>query len=365
MFPAELYHAIASFSGEWTVIQVLKHHMTPLQHSLFYLPHRKKTLIYGEVQSGKTARLIQAIKASTLPCILVIQNSLLLQAQYMARCREEGLDVQCVSRDTKQITKRVVVLMNNVHQLNRYHALPTAFTEYDLFLDESDLTYKRERLCRNATTETHITATPFVKPYRGYFDVIIPLPPPPTYRGLTQIDAKLFSGFKQLLRDLVTVPTGLLLLNHLNLVTDMTKCAEILSRQYPSIPIVLLTVTKSIYRGGVKTRTRCASISKIIDRLGSGPCIVIANRMSSRGISFTSSDYSRHVTHQMIMSPTSMTSFLQKCRIFGVYAPGTKTTLYVHQEKDLAFIEKVRNVLRNKQTLLKPLLAPCSYVSLL
>lgn len=62
------------------------------------------------------------------------------------------------------------------------------------------------------------------------------------------------------------------------------------------------------------------SISKIIDSLQEHKHIIfIANRLSNRGLSYVSSDYTRHLTYQITRVRTSITSFLQSLRILGIY----------------------------------------------
>ena len=65
--------------------------------------------------------------------------------------------------------------------------------------------------------------------------------------------------------------------------------------------------------------------------------IFIANRLSSRGLSYVSSDYTRHLTCQITRIRTNVTSFLQSLRILGIYNYKDKLNLELvisdHEEK--------------------------------
>jgi len=61
------------------------------------------------------------------------------------------------------------------------------------------------------------------------------------------------------------------------------------------------------------------NIQKIIDKFSENShVILIANRLSNRGLNYTNSGYSRFITHQVSRSMTNYTNFIQKCRIFGI-----------------------------------------------
>jgi len=86
------------------------------------------------------------------------------------------------------------------------------------------------------------------------------------------------------------------------------------------IPIVLLTSEKTLYLHKTKKILKFKSISKIIDSLKEHKHIIfVANRLSSRGLSYVSSDYTRHLTWQITKVRQNVTSFLQSLRILGIY----------------------------------------------
>jgi hypothetical protein len=114
--------------------------------------------------------------------------------------------------------------------------------------------------------------------------------------------------------------TGIMLINKYSYVTQMVSCANTLANIFVNIPIVLLTSEKTLYLHNTKKIFKFKSISKIIDSLKEHKHIIfIANRLSSRGLSYVSSDYTRHLTWQITKVRSNKTSFLQSLRILGIY----------------------------------------------
>jgi len=357
MLPTKLIHMIAAFAGERRVIRALKYGMTPQQYRSFYMIN-SRTLIYGEVQSGKTARLVQELTQSSLPCVLIIQNSCLLQQQYMDRLTGLGIEYQCVNNKTRVINKRNVIIMNNSYQINKYTSLPTRHSSYNIILDESDMTCKNP-LRQNACNEIHVTATPFINIYKNYFDKVVKVKTKQNYYGLDRI--KILPtpvlnntiDYHSIIESFQQHSKGMMLINSINHIVNMTSTAKYIAKHFPTMPVLLLTTFKKIFLNHKETRISTKNISKILDGF-KGNVIIIANRMSSRGISYTNSDYSRHITHQITTLTTSpqqrMTSFLQKCRIFGVYTDSPDPVLYV-PEKCVPLVEQFKKKISDRSFL--------------
>jgi GTPase SAR1 family protein len=338
MLPQDVLDIISVFSGMYHVIQTLSPHI----FHKFYTKHI--SLVYGQVQSGKTSMIIKLIQQSQLQCVLVIQNSLLVLQQYIQRFSACRISFQTV-RDT-HFHAKVIIVMNNSSQFHKFLALQR--TKFALFMDESDLTQDNP-LVPLATNQFHITATPFQ--YQPIFNRIIRVDIPHNYYGIervqilpkTYIDTQ--TDFLPIIRDFTTNSGGILLINQFSAISEMNDAALLLSNKC-DLRIVVLSTVKKIYFKGRSTTIRLDNIQSIIDFLPFKHIIIIANRMANRGLSFTSSDFKRHITHQVFGDFNNITSFLQKSRIFGVYNDSPTLKLFLPPNKintALSYIHTVQN----------------------
>ena len=336
MLPQDVLDIISVFSGMYHVIQTLSPH-------IFHKFYTKSiSLVYGQVQSGKTSMIIRLIQQSHSQCVLVIQNSLLVLQQYIQRFKATGVSFQTV-RDT-HFHAKVIIVMNNSSQFNKFLALQR--TKFALFMDESDLTQDNP-LVSLSTNQFHITATPFN--YPPIFNRIIRIDTPHNYYGIervqllpkTYIDQQ--TDFLPIIQDFTANSGGILLINQFSAISQMNDAALHLSNKC-DLRIVVLSTVKKIYFKGRSITCRLDNIQSIIDFLPYKHIIIIANRMANRGLSFTSSDFKRHITHQVFGDFNNITSFLQKSRIFGVYndSPTLKLFLPPNRIKTaLSYIHKV------------------------
>lgn len=327
---------ILAYSGEPAAMVAFCKQICPTIRDSFY-PCSKK-LIYGEIQSGKTAKIIDEVQRAKLPVLLVIQNSRLVQKQYELRFREAGVPLQVIRKSTTVLTERVVVLMNNKNQMAKYMALNPPKT-YAILLDESDLT-QFHPLRANASVEIHVTATPFR--YRpNTFDQIQFVDKHPNYYGLDKVQLKPIPtviDYLAIAREF-RESRGILLINTFTRIEQMKTVAMNLSSAHPTVPVILLTTDKGVYKNRVFARVRGNSLNRLLDLYTDEPhVIIVANRMATRGISFTNSDHTTHITHQ-VSNPNTITGFLQKCRILGIYPDLPQLTLYV----DEGFVRKIEN----------------------
>lgn len=349
MLPTDVFDIIAVFSGRSNVIHTLKHHLTPQVYDAFH--QKNVSLVYGQVQSGKTAMIMSLIRKSPLLCVLVIQNSLLVLKQYLKRFADSNIQVQTVNSGS--IHSKVVLVMHNSSQYRKFLMLKRP-DKFSLFMDESDLT-RINPLSWMATNRFHITATPFK--YKHIFDRIICVSPPPNYYGLERVQILpkpclvVGTNYKPIIQDFTSSPPGILLITEYGLVQQMNDAARCLSK-HVSIPIIVLSSVKKSYIKGRDTTIYFKDVQSMIDSFKHKHIIIIANRMASRGLSFTSSDFSRHITHQVFGKVSNITSFIQKCRIFGVYTDSPTLKMYL-PEDCLPMVDKFKQVLCEPQ-LLKP-----------
>lgn len=324
---------ILLYSGEPAAVVALCKHVCPAVRNSLYKCSKK--LIYGPIQSGKTAKILVEVQRTKLFVVLIVQNSRWVQKQYEQRFREAGVPLQVVRASTTALTERVVVLMNNKHQLAKYMTLNPPKT-YAILLDESDLT-QFHPLRANAASEIHVTATPF-RYKAGTFDEIEFVEKHPHYYGLDKVHLKPFKDYFTVVNDFLT-SRGILLINTFTRVEEMRTVAMQLSSAYPTVPVILLTTHKGVYLNREFVRIRGSSLNRLLDRYTEPHVIIVANRMATRGISFSNSSHTAHITHQ-VSKPNTPTGFLQKCRILGIYPNLPQLTLYI----DEGFVRKIEAI---------------------
>lgn len=324
MLPQDVLDIIAVFSGRPNVIHTLKHQLTPQVYNSFY--QKNVSLVYGQVQSGKTAMIIKLIRKSILPCVLIIQNSLLVLKQYMERFSFNGISFQTVN--DSHLHEKVVIIMHNSTQYHKYMMFKRP-DKFSLFMDESDLT-RNNPIVPLATNQFHITATPFK--YLPIFDNIIRIDTPTNYYGIQRVQLLPKNDYMSIVSDFISTSGGILLINDLSLVSEMNNAALELSNQC-SLHIIVLSTIKKHYFKGRSTIIRLNTIQAIIDSVPDKHIIIIANRMANRGLSFTGSDFKRHITHQVFGNFPNITSFLQRSRIFGVYNDSPNLKMYLPPNK--------------------------------
>jgi hypothetical protein len=314
--PVEIMDRIVSYTGDARVANVLKSRIT--QYTLDSM--EKNVLIYGDVQGGKTVEIIKYIKENVSEKkVLVIQNSLLVLKQYEQRFKSQNIEYQIIDKNTKEITKNLILILNNKYRYSYFKKIEPL--KYILILDESDQTILSCPLKKkhNVRKIVHVTATPFNS---MVYDNCIKIPLNPNYYGIGDLNINLNTKDNEIdyVNKFKKSDTGIMLINKYSYVTQMVSCANTLANIFVNIPIVLLTSEKTLYLHNTKKIFKFKSISKIIDSLKEHKHIIfIANRLSSRGLSYVSSDYTRHLTWQITKVRSNKTSFLQSLRILGIY----------------------------------------------
>jgi len=178
---------------------------------------------------------------------------------------------------------------------------------------------------------------------------------PPEYKGLRNVAVEYDDGpiASSIVDKFVrTTDTGMLLINAHSRVQKMKSLADELTHMFRDVPIVLLTTERRIYYDGKVDNTYTASlatkpISVIIDRLNSYPHIIfIANRMSLRGLSYCSSDYTRHLTHQYsdFRKGITVSNSLQRMRLLGKYKDHAPLKLIVPWSNETKIVKMLNSL---------------------
>lgn len=361
--PVEIMDKIVLTTGDARVAHALKDKIS--QYALNRI--EKNILIYGDVQGGKTNEILKYIKETNGIKVLVIQNSLLVLTQYVQRLKSQKIDYQIISKETTEITKDVVLILNNKYRYSYFSDFEKDM-KYILMLDESDQTINACPLkkSKNVYKTIHITATPFNKMlYDRCIKVPLPtvsidgkVPKNAKYYGINDLNVEFnyIEDDDEFIEKFLEDSEGIMLINKYLYVGQMTHCAKTISEKFKHIPIVLLTSERKLYlhnntfkndldrRRGFKN-IKHKSISKIIDSLKDYKHIIfIANRLSNRGLSYVSSDYSRHLTWQITKVKSSVTNFLQSLRILGIYKSENPLNLrlVISDTSDKLFYKHVR-----------------------
>ena len=320
----------------------------------------KNILVYGQVQGGKTRKIIEIIQDTDKPVVLVIQNSLLVLQQYSERLKSHKVSFSILDKMASFDTRftKVLLVMNNSHRLSHFKRLNLDIDDFVLILDESDMIlenilkgkketsgpYTGQKVSNQSyiscTLTYHVTATPFGT---KLYDQVISIDVDPNYVGLVPTKTGLISDklqiikspdhdFHQIISEFISDHSRdnlTMLINKFIKVVDMKQCAHELAKKYSHIPIVLLTSERILYIRGKQIK-KYGSITFILDSLKNYKRVIfIANRLSLRGLSYVSSDFSRHLTHQITRIPKSVVSFVQSCRILGIYTDSIILKLYI------------------------------------
>lgn len=371
-----LFSYIVSFLSDKNLKQLAKGPLGYLIHE-FVVP-TSHTLIYGQVQSGKTAKIIEYIKnyRSDVPKILVMQNSLSMLKQYTMCLKANNISYKVINKSSAKEElgqEKVLLTMNNKFRMsalskyidkNKYK-----FNKFNMILDESDQYLKnmsKNIIFNKAKHVLHVTATPFKYQtnlkYKSKFEVdevIMLKPKNDSYLGINDVkiiekilplpttDSNILNEICNIINlDFNLKSEGIMLLTCFRFVSVMRSSALSLSLRYTRIPIIVLSTKTTVYLGGLTGVIKDNNVKNIFDKFKKySHVIIIANRLSNRGINYTDSTYTRHITHQVLLASSNYTSFLQKCRIFGLRNQITiQPVIYclVNNDKNLNFADKLK-----------------------
>jgi hypothetical protein len=339
---------IAFYTGDTVVLETLRNYMTPGMYHYACMTKRK-ILIHGHIQSGKTAEIFKIAlnpNYAAMDKVIVLQNSVLVLQQYLARFREQGLADRVAVVDSRyehREHKDIVLLMNNKFRYAHFMNMRQNNQKFVLIIDEADqcMQSKNIRALTEQKEATHIyyvTATPKCREFSQpeYFHEIKRLDVAPEYKGLEHIHIQYTQSMDpdehvdNFVQD-QQIDQGMMLVSSFSKVQKMRTHAAEWSQMYPEVPVVLVTAKKSIFLAGVESKLGKRSVQKIIDAHMHFPKILfIANRLAMRGLSYVSSDYTRHLTHQFShFKHTPVSNALQKMRLLGKYADTTPLRLIV------------------------------------
>lgn len=334
--PVEIMDRIASLTKSDKVGFALRDRISPFVRETLAA---KNTLVYGKVQGGKTRKIMSFLRAFPgRTNVVVVQNSLAVLNQYETRLTNEGIEFQTISSKTSKINKRVILVMANVYRYRYF--IKYAPSVYNLIIDEADALLKACPL--KGARNVHVTATPFGM--SAIYDRTISLCDHSDYKGLQDFDIVVKSQ-EDAVTNFLRTDTGVMLVNGRHTIYHMQTNAIALSALHPTVPIVTFAGEKTVRLGGIVTGVN-SSISSIIDGLAAHThIIIIAGRLACRGLSFVSSDYSRHLTAQYMETCNSTVTFLQKMRMSGIYGDSRRLVLSLKNSNLLHKVERIISLL--------------------
>ena len=371
---------ILDYLGDFRVTNLLKDHIPDqtwqraydaqilLNECVILSRDKLRILIYGSVQSGKSGKIMHYFNVlqripNPIMKILVVPNSLLLMNQYkkhldtynktpavMANPTLNRIEYQAVDSNTAKIHKKtnLILVMGNKYRFSSFYKLQQKFlqnTPFVLFVDEADLCLANKNIIPllespNLRTHIDITATPYSAKFKKIkYDKIDKVVEKDNYFGINRLDVVVEDDFVTAADNFVTqTPTGIMLFNRHYRIADMQSVAEFLATRHPTVPVILLSTEKTLYIQNQTKHIAERSVSKIIDKFAANTHIfIIGNRLCSRAISYVSSDYTRHVTHQVTRVKTNIASFAQSLRICGCYEPTAILKLYITSQCEHTF----------------------------
>ena len=342
--PTEILDKIILFSNDSDLIEIIPN---VSKEYLYKLIKPETILIYGGVQSGKTKEIMSQLKSSKGKQVLLIQNSKQVLNQYIKNLKENGLKfhvIETTDGNTQLYnTNDIFVVINNKYRKNAFLRVLSNRIVHKMFFDEGDITYETNPNLRGVKNII-ITATPFNM--NTTFDRIIKVPYTDNYKGVEKLVIK---SSNEVLNEFENVQEGLLLYKVSSYILYMVDDARMLSNRYRNTPVILFCSDKVEYLNGIsRTIPYNKSISSIIDDLPR-KAIIVSHRMAMRGLSFVSSDYTRHITHQ-ISSVSNCSNFLQSLRILGKFDDNHELKLGIHvsEEDELSTVLKRVDKYTNK-----------------
>jgi hypothetical protein len=338
-----------------------------------YIVPTNHILLYGQVQAGKTNKIINYIKKYNTDTIkiVIMQNSVNMQEQYKKILINNEIKYKIIDTNALSYSynkEQVLITIYNKYRMNILlkYMIQNNIKNYCLVLDESDQyldKIKTNKVFESAKNVLHVTATPFKYAKKFNVDNIITLNPSQNYVGINQIDIETINlvdnnaeetmhGVNNkiidiLQQDFLKCSEGFMLINCFSRINKMKNIAHNLSNMYIDIPFIVLSSTTYIVINGITSELKTKNIQKLIDSFNMHTHVVfIANRLSNRGINYTNTNYTRHISHQISIANGNYTGFLQKCRIFGIReeANNQKPKIYclITEPKYLHFVNKLK-----------------------
>jgi PHD/YefM family antitoxin component YafN of YafNO toxin-antitoxin module len=338
-----------------------------------YIVPQHNMLLYGQVQSGKTKKTIDYIKnyKKEFIKIIIIQNSVSMLKQYEQVLRNNLLKYKILDRQTAKTRYKQEQVIITIHNKYRMIMLTDYLKENKIninkccmILDESDQyldKIKNEEIFKKVKNILHVTATPFKYVRKFKPDKVITIKASSEYIGIDkvnmipvimpeQIDMQEISvEIKKILTEKFFIKEhGFMLINCFTRINQMINTATDLSLRYSNIPFIVLSTNTHIIINGETRIVKTKNIQQLIDNFNNDRHIVIiANRLSNRGINYTNNDYSRHISDQISFGKGTYANFIQKCRIFGIHRneiqEDNKPTIYcLSRQYEEFYIDKLK-----------------------
>jgi hypothetical protein len=310
-----------------------------------YIVPQHHMLLYGQVQSGKTKKIMDYIKnyKNNFIKIIVIQNSVSMLTQYEQILKTQSIKYKIINNQTSKTRykqEEVIITIHNKYRMNmltdylkqnqiNLHKCCMVLDESDQYLEK----IKNENIFKEVKNVLHVTATPFKYVKRFKPDKVVVIKASSEYIGIDKVNMvpialpegwdilEMSIEIRRILSEHFFVKEkGFMLINCFTRIQQMINEGNDLSRRHPNVPIIVLTTNTHIILNGESQIVKTKNIQQLIDRFNNSPHIVIiANRLSNRGINYTNNDYSRHITDQISIGKGTYANFIQKCRIFGIH----------------------------------------------
>ena len=332
--------------------------------------------VKGQIQSGKTSFMICAgmlLLLAGMDVVIVLRNSNSDLQQIYARLTafkdvlyrecQQSFDISTSRKPVASIRPQIVLALANGISLQKVFSILQK--DYVLIIDEADyvdsgtLTRKAvvlPMLKSQAHCVLGVSAT--VMDLLGK-EALLPkdlvlLTPSSDYKGIphilgqaksfippgakysSKVDANLLENDPYLLdwiQELVDEPVGVLpdgtvhpnvaLVTICDTVDPCLRAREEICRRYPRVTVIDHHADGIIIQKGIIEDMSRLPISEVLQSLQeeTGPIVIFAGDIAGRGVSYVSSDYRLHLTHQRLIVSASCTEpeLMQKIRLCGVY----------------------------------------------
>lgn len=341
------------------------------------LQNRHYEIVVGKVQSGKTRILLEYCQKSihelNISCIYFTRNIKADKLQLLKRAKEFDTFLKIVDGNQyhdEQLAKIiqsgsciVLFLMNNIQSKKAWNVVHNYNTQYNLCIDEVDLSVKsKERTTKleetfykikeRANHVLGVTATPVANYLNEDICKIHKTIAPDDYRGVEHLVPHFVENVEQAYDQFVQKDAGILLHKGSVKKRDQMGWLRILPLLYPNMVVMTYNADGIFIRGAERLMKnsrkyfmtnycglenvhvfKSATISSIIQLLtdrGYKHISIISGLLASRGVSFVSDDYLKHITDQYY-DPSKQAhgeTLVQGLRILGRYQDNKQLDIY-------------------------------------
>jgi len=348
----------------------------------------------GHVQSGKTNVMLEYCKWSihthNKSVLFILQNSkpdleqLIERIKLFNKIQPNGFDIETVevTKTIKFEGTRVYISLGNFSQLKKFknlnpHRFHICIDEADLCIKSNNNYAKMEKqlsvLKESANHIMGMTATCLAVLYHeAQLATVKVIEPPTNYYGWDRIQKIPFQRendpFISCYRDFLKCRRGLMLHVDKTKKLDQRELSLTLSQEHPQIFFCVYNGDGIFIRPHPKRKkvlrklkicdnqpdrprlVICHSIHDIIQAIKDAKinhACIIAKNLANRGISFVSTDFTYHLTHQIFVPTKTIhdETLVQTLRIFGIYKDSCTLKLYTDQSV-INRVNKVYSVIK-------------------